>query len=817
MTKNEFRQFIIDNAPIILDGATGTNLMEAGMPVGACPEAWILENKEALIKLQKSYVEAGSHIVYAPTFTGNRIKLEEYELADRLEEINKTLVEISKEAVGGKALVAGDMTMTGQQLFPLGDLLFEELVEVYKEQAKVLYEAGVDLFVVETMMSLQECRAAVFAIREICELPIMVTLTYNEDGRTLFGTPPETAVVVLQSIGVDAIGINCSTGPMEMVEHVRTMAEYSTIPIIAKPNAGLPELDGKKTVYRMSPEKFAEAGKALVSAGAAIVGGCCGTTEKHIKALAEAVKNMQVIKPLEKHRRVLASERKNVEIDLDGNFLVVGERINPTGKKKLQAELREGRLDLVREMAMQQEENGAAILDVNMGMNGIDEKEMMKQVIYEVSATVDCPLCIDTSHADVMEEALRIYPGRALINSISLESEKIRHMLPLAKKYGAMFVLLPLSDEGLPKDAAEKQQNLESVYEHAMAAGMAHEDIVVDGLVATIGANPEAAKECYATIEYCKNKRNLPTICGLSNISFGLPERIYVNTAFLTMAIGKGLTMAIANPSQELLMNAAFASDMLLNHPESDIRYIERMNRLAEEKAQFETVVVKKSSGSSAPEAGKTDGGAADDPIFEAVLKGSKGTILDEVKKSLSAGTKPDDIINESLIPAINRVGEYFEQKKYFLPQLISSANAMKLAIDHLEPLLERKNDGETMPTIVFATVEGDIHDIGKNLVVLMLKNYGYNVLDLGKDVPAEEIVETAMRENAAIIGLSALMTTTMMRMQDVVDLCKEKGCKSKVIIGGACITDSFAGEIGADGYSKDAAECVRLVERLLA
>ena len=351
-----------------------------------------------------------------------------------------------------------------------------------------------------------------------------------------------------------------------------------------------------------------------------------------------------------------------------------------------------------------------------------------------------------------------------------------------------------------------------------MAMGMAHEDIVVDGLVATIGANPDAAKECYDTIAYCKDERLLPTICGLSNISFGLPERMYVNTAFLTMAIGKGLTMAIANPSQELLMNAAFASDMLLHRPDSDIRYIERMNRLAEQKAEYETVVVKKTPEQGQEKKESSTGDAIKDhPIFIAVLKGNKGTIIDEVKKALDAGMKPDAIINDYLIAAINEVGVLFDQKKYFLPQLIGSANTMKKAIDYLEPMLERREDAGQMPTLVIATVEGDIHDIGKNLVVLMLKNYGYNVIDMGKDVPCEDIVDTAIREDAAIIGLSALMTTTMMRMQDVVQLCKEKGCKSKVIIGGACITQSFADEIGADGYSKDAAECVKLVERLLA
>ena len=790
--------------------------MAAGMPIGVCPEAWVMEHQDVLYDLQSAYVKAGTNIVYAPTFTGNRIKLEEYGLEDRIEEINTELVRLSKRAVDGKALVAGDMTMTGKQLFPLGDLMFEELVDVYKEQASILDHAGADLFVVETMMSLQECRAAVIAIKEVSDLPIMVTLSYNEDGRTLFGTPPETAVVVLQSLGVDAIGINCSTGPMEMVELVEKMAQYSTVPILAKPNAGLPELEGDKTVYKMTPQEFADAAVALVNAGASIVGGCCGTTPEHIKALSDAVRELPIRKPLERHRRILASERKNVEIDLDGGFIVVGERINPTGKKKLQAELKEGKLDLVRQMAMEQEENGAKILDINMGMNGIDEKEMMKSVIYEVSSTVDCPLCIDSSHVDVIEEALKIYPGRALINSISLESEKIEKLLPVAAKYGAMFILLPLSDEGLPKDAAEKHRIINTVYDKAMALGMAHEDIVVDGLVATIGANPDAAKECYETISYCKNDKKLPTICGLSNISFGLPERMYVNTAFLTMAICNGLTMAIANPSQELLMNAAFSSDMLLNRPDSDIAYIERMNMLAEKKAQYETVVVKKQPDSAAGDSTGTNTNGGNDAIFQAVLKGSKGSILDEVKKVIDAGKKPDEIINESLIPAINEVGELFNKKKYFLPQLIGSANTMKHAIDYLEPLLEKNDTGENMPTLVIATVEGDIHDIGKNLVVLMLKNYGYNVIDMGKDVPCEDIVNKAIEENAAVIGLSALMTTTMLRMKDVIELCKEKGCSSKVIIGGACITQSYADEIGADGYSKDAAECVKLVEKLL-
>lgn len=802
MTKDTFLE-LVQNEIVILDGAAGSNMMAAGMPVGVCPEQWILEHRDVMLDLQRRYVRAGTKILLAPTFTANRIKLAEYGLAERQEEMNRDLVAISKEAAGGKAYVAGDLTMTGRQLYPMGDLPFEELVDIYKEQICVLKSAGVDLLIVETMMSLQEARAALLAAKETTELPVMVSMTYEADGRTLYGTDPKTAVVVLQSLGADAVGMNCSSGPEQMIEPVRQMAEVAYIPILAKPNAGIPELEDGKTVYKTTPEDFAKAGAALIDAGAAIVGGCCGTTPEHILRLAEAVCGKEPYHVVTERKRLLASERKTVEIELDGPFMAVGERINPTGKKKLQAELKEGSLNLVRSMAREQEQNGAAILDVNMGMNGIDEKQMMLETIYEVTGTVDCPLCIDSSYVEVVEAALRIYPGRALINSISYEKEKMKKLLPIAKKYGAMFILLPLSDEGLPKDDAEKRTIIDTILEKAMKLGFTKEDIVVDGLVATVGANPAAAKECFETIRSCKEELGLATICGLSNISFGLPGRAYVNTAFLTMAITHGLTMAIANPSQEMLMNAAFASDMLLQKKESDIRYIKHMNQSGS----------KKDMDADAKKEGKKE----IHPIFEAVLQGNKGSIIETVDHALAAGEKPADIIDRHLILAINEVGVLFDQQIYFLPQLIASAQTMEKAIAYLEPMLEHEEASREKAVIVFATVEGDIHDIGKNLVVLMLKNYGYRVLDLGKDVPAAVIVETAIKENAAVIGLSALMTTTMMRMQEVVEEAKAQNCNSKIIVGGACITESFAEEIGADGYSTDAADCVKLVERLLS
>ncbi len=816
MTREQFRN-LVNQKILVLDGATGTNLQKAGMPVGVCPEQWILEHKDVMLKLQMDYINAGSNIIYAPTFSANRIKLEEYGLDDKLEQMNTELVALSKEAVaktGYRAYVAGNLTMTGKQLYPIGNLKLEELIDVYKEQITILYNAGVDLLVVETMMSLAEARAAVLAAREVCTLPIIVSMTYNEDGRTLYGTPPESAVTVLQSLGADAVGVNCSTGPDKMIPIVEIMKKYANVPILAKPNAGMPELVDGETVYSMTPVEFAEYGRMLVDAGANLVGGCCGTTKEHIEALSRIVRRLDVPEIDTTKRRLLSSERKLLEIDIDGRFLVVGERINPTGKKKLQAELREDKLDLVVEMAGQQEEKGAAILDINVGMNGIDEDSMMQKVIYEVTNTVNLPLCIDSSYVEVIEHALRIYPGRALINSISMETEKMERLMPIAKKYGAMFILLPLSDEGLPKDIEEKKNIINIIYDKAMAMGFAHEDIIVDGLVATVGANKNAAIETLETIEYCKKEKKLPTICGLSNISFGLPERGFVNTAFLTMAISKGLTMAIANPSQDLLMNAAYASDLLINKGGADVVYINNVKPMAEIAAPVGSVATKSGGKENTAVDAATSGDKSQ--LFMDVLKGNKRSILDNVRASLSDGEAPQEIIEKHLIPAINEVGVLFDKKKYFLPQLIASAETMELAVSELEPLLPKAEEGSEKATIVIATVEGDIHDIGKNLVAMMLRNYGYRVIDMGKDVPKEEIVDMAIRENADVIALSALMTTTMMRMKDLVEYVKEKQVPVKVIIGGAVITQSFADEIGADGYSKDAAEACKVVESLL-
>lgn len=804
MSNTELRKQIQEDF-FILDGATGSNLQKAGMKSGECPEQWILNHPDIFIDLQKKYIEAGSDAVYAPTFTSTRVKLDEYGLGAKQREYVGKLVGLSKQAVeesrtDRKIYVLGDISMTGLQIQPLGTMPFEELVDIYKEQVTLSVEAGVDGFVIETMMSLQEARAAVLAVKESCDLPVFVTMTFQEDGRTLYGTSPETAMVVLQEMGVDAVGINCSTGPDKMVDAVKSMKRYAKVPVIVKPNAGLPALVDGETVYDMGPDEFARAMKKLAEAGATVLGGCCGTTPEHICCLKEALKE-QMFKPLVPAReRTLTTERNVTSISLDGTFTIVGERINPTGKKALQEQLRQGQLDLVVEMAEEQVEKGARILDVNMGMNGIDEKEMMLKAVQELTMTVDVPLSIDSSYVEVVEQALRIYPGRALINSISLETEKFEKLIPIARKYGAMFILLPLSNEGLPKDLDEKIRIIDTIVASAKDHGLSTQDIVVDGLVATIGANKRAALEVFETIHYCKEELGVATICGLSNISFGLPERVFVNTAFLTVAISQGLTMAIANPSQTLLTNAALATDLLLNKEEADLRYIEGVSK---------TEVVTASQGGSSTQ---IDG----HPLYVAVVKGKDAKITQLVEEELKQGVEPETLIDSHLIPAINYVGELFEQKKYFLPQLIASAETMKKAVEILEPLLEAKRRGEKLATIVMATVKGDIHDIGKNLVVLMLKNYGYDVIDLGKDVETDDILKTAIEKDAKVIGLSALMTTTMMEMKTVVDRAKEMGVKAKIVIGGAVVTQDFADEIGADGYSSDAREAVKVVSRLL-
>lgn len=803
MKKEQLKEMVSEKV-LILDGATGTLLQKRGMPAGVCPEHWAIENPGAIVDAQREYVDAGSDVIYTFTLGGTRIKLDEFGYGDRTVEINRRHAQLSREAAAGKAFVAGDIGPTGRFIEPLGDLTFEDCVNVYKEQVRGLLEGGVDLFIIETMLDIQEARAALLAVKESCDLPVCVTMTFDESQRTLTGTDPITALITLQSLGADAVGCNCSTGPEQMLDIIRLMKPYARVPLIAKPNAGIPRLINGKTVFDMEAEEFGKYAGSFVEAGVNLLGGCCGTSPEYIHRLHNGLRG---IKPLPvgcAHYSAVTSSRKAVFFGSDTPLIVVGERINPTGKKTLQAELKEGLTHEIRRLASEQAQKGADILDVNVGMPGIDEKAVMTDVVKLLGGICDAPLCLDSSSPEVLEAALRIYPGRALINSISQEKLKIERLLPVAAKYGAMFILLPLSDEGVPEKAVQRKEIVRNVFAEAEAYGFGKYDIVVDGLVMTVSSNQEAAVETLDLIEWCNRDFGCNTIVGLSNVSFGLPERSWINAAFLSMAIGRGLTMAIANPSSDLLMNIKLASDVLTGRDKNSKKYISQFSALQ-----------KPASGLTGP---IEDNRATGERIYDAVLKGDIDSIEALVEKAVNEGIAPRDIVDKFLIPAINQVGKLFDEKEYYLPQLIQSANTMKKGFDCVEPLLKQSmadSDAKQSAVVVIATVKGDIHDIGKNIVALMLRNYGFTVYDLGKDVSARRIVDEAKRTNASIVGLSALMTTTMVEMKGVIELARKEGLSCRFIIGGAVVNEEYAREIGADGYSSDAYEAVKLVKRL--
>ncbi len=803
MNKTAFREMVAQKI-IILDGAFGTELQKRGMPAGVCPEQWVLDHPESIVSIQKEYIAAGSNAVYTCTFSGNRLKLEEFGLADQVLEINRRLALLSREAVGQSGLVAGDLSITGQFIRPFGSIPFEKAVEVFKEQVKGLLEGGVDLFAIETMTDLQEARAAVIAVKESCALPICITMTFDEDGRTLTGTDPVTALITLQSLGADAVGCNCSTGPETMVKFIQQMKPYAKVPLIAKPNAGLPKLVDGKTVFSMNAAEYGDHVNPLLDAGVNLIGGCCGTSPEYIKEINDRVLKVQP-SPIGPNSSfsAITSTRKTVFLGFDQPLAIIGERINPTGKKRLQEELRQGKTAEIRRFALEQTEKGAAILDVNVGMPGIDEKIKMVEVVELLSSMVESPLCLDSANPEVLEAALRIYPGRALINSISGETEKMTKLLPVAAKYGAMFILLPLSDGSLPETANERIGIIENVYQEAKKNGIDKEDIIIDGLVLTVSSSQEAAKETLKLIDWTAHNFKANSNIGLSNVSYGLPERGWVNAAFLAMAVGRGLTVAIANPSSELLMNLKMASDVLTGNDEGSKNYIKYFS----EKVEPDKAVA----------AGATVNLSSVDQIYQGIIKGDKECIISLLEKAINEGREPGVLVDGYLIPAITKVGELYEEKKYFLPQLIQSAEAMKNAFGFLEPLLKDNDDKafKKKPKVILATVKGDIHDIGKNIVALMLRNYGFEVYDLGKDVPTGEIIATAKALGAHIIGLSALMTTTMVEMEKVISLAKEEGLESKFMVGGAVVTEQYAKEIKADGYAEDAHKAVKLAQQL--
>ncbi len=802
MTRTRFHA-LIEQRLIQLDGATGTELVKRGMPAGVCPEAWVLEHPEALAAVQQAYAASGSDLVYAPTFGGNPLKLAEFHLEQQTGEINRQLAEISRRAVPGK-LVFGDIAPTGQLVEPFGPLPFEKTVELYKEQVRGLIDGGVDGFAIETMMDLQEARAALIAVRELSDLPAIVTLTFEPGGRTLTGVHPVSALVTLQALGADAFGCNCSTGPAEMAEVIRELKPYAAIPLVAKPNAGMPHLVDGTTVFDLAPDAFAKASVALIDAGANLLGGCCGTSPAHLAALHNEISSRRPLPVRQEKRGVVTSPSSFRRLALEEPFAIIGERINPTGKKALQAELRAGKFELVREFAREQSAQGAALLDVNFGLSGIDETAMMRAGVAELVRIGSTPLCIDSTRPETVEAALRLYPGRALLNSISAEEERLNKVLPIAAKYGAMLILLPLTDDGIPESVAERIEVLDRILAEAARYGYTPADCAADALIMTISADRQAAAVSLDFIEHCSRQLKLNTVCGLSNVSFGLPARATVNLTFLGMAIGRGLNCAIANPSAPGIVDAVIASDALSGRDPQLDRY------LAHHAVAASSETPRQTTPAPAPAAQSPE-----ELLRDAVLRGKKEAVPAILDTLIAAGKAPGELVDGILIPAITEVGNRFERKEYFLPQLMQSAAAMQLAMEQLEPLLRSGGADAAGPVFLLATVKGDIHDIGKNIVALLLKNHHFQVIDLGKDVPAETIVNAAIEHDAAFIGLSALMTTTMPQMKVVVDLARSRGVTAPVIVGGAAVDEAFADSIGAI-YAADAMATVRRATELL-
>ena len=788
MTREEFEQ-LAGAGVILLDGATGSNLTKAGMPKGVSTELWVLEHPDILANLQKAYVEAGSQIVYAPTFGANRLKLADYGRENEVEELNARLVDISKKALAGTgALIAGDFSTPGKMLQPKGDLSYEELLESYTEQVTAVANAGVDLLVAETMLSVDETCVFMDAALSVCDLPIMCSLTLEADGSALFGGNAVEAVETLQEMGASAVGLNCSVGPDQLEAVVNSMKKVARVPVIVKPNAGLPKITPTgEAIYSMDAPTFARYMNILVDAGAGIVGGCCGTTPEHIAQMIAKCKTLQPGGTRDCRLTAVSSYGKAVH--LGEGPVIIGERINPTGKKRLKEALVNGDLDYVCRLGLEQIGVGAQILDVNVGTPGIDEAAMAAKAVPALQAITDTPLQIDTSNYEAMERALRLYNGKPMLNSVNGKEDSLQHVLPLAKKYGAVLVALCLDDSGIPATAAGRIAVAEKIIARAAEYGIESRNIVVDPLALTISTGAENAAIACEVIRTMK-ARGINTVMGVSNISFGLPGRDAVNSTFFSMAMAAGLSCGIINPQSKPMMDAYYGYRALAGYDEGCKEYVQHY--------------------ADAPKAAATT--VSEMGLYDAIVKGLQGPARQAAAKALES-EKPLDIINKYMIPALDFVGHGFEKKTLFLPQLLMSADAAKAAF---EVIREAVGVGETQgETVIIATVHGDIHDIGKNIVKVLLENYGYRVLDLGKDVPVEAVVEAAKKTDAKVVGLSALMTTTVGAMEETIAALHNE-CDCQVVVGGAVLTQEYADTIGAEHYAPNAVSAVNYVNEIL-
>ncbi len=798
---NDFSHALQQGRFLFLDGGMGTMLQAAGLPAGMSPEEFCLERPDILRDIHKAYAHAGADVLITCTFGGNALKLPKgMDIFDYNAKMAKTAREAAQSA-GRKVFVAGDLGPTGYFARPLGELEPRDLMAAYSEQVRGLLHGGVDVFFIETQFDLAEARAAVVAVRQQCNLPIMVSMTF-ENGVSLTGTTPEIFVETMQNLGVVALGTNCSAGPEQMVPVVEEMLSYAKVPVLVEPNAGLPELIDGETVFRLDPEHFAQKTAKFAAAGVQLLGGCCGTTPEHIAALKRVVGDMELRRPsvrVSAGSIALTTRSHIVRVGEEYPFTIIGERINPTGKKQLTAEFQAGEYSLALRFAQEQIAAGAPVLDVNVGAPMVDETQLLPELILRLTENYETPLSLDSSHMGAIAAALPYCPGSALVNSISGEEGRMETLGPLCRDYGAPFVLLPLKGRNLPVRAAERIAILENLLEQADALGIPRRLIMVDVLALAVSSKGEAGRQCLETIRWCV-REGLPTTIGLSNVSFGLPARELLNATYMALCVGAGLSSCIGNPANVRLGEVRDASNVLLNKDSNAAHFIHAYAGWT----AGEGSVVQGQQQISMPAT-----------LYDCVVQGDKENVLSFVQAELDGGMEAMALVQDILIPAITEVGTKYEKREYFLPQLIRSAETMQKAFAHVKPILEQLRGEEKRPVIVLATVEGDIHDIGKNIVALLLGNHGFDVFDAGKDVKAEEIVRFAEEKNADIIGLSALMTTTMVRMEDTVKLVQERNLPFKIMVGGAVVTQAFADSIGAH-YSTDAVGAVRLAKSLI-
>ncbi len=785
---------------LIYDGAMGTMLQAAGMKPGECPELWNLNHPDAVRKVHEAYLEAGSDLILTNTFGGSMLKLAEYGLQHQTAAINAAAANLARQAANlTNALAVGTVGPCGQFIQPFGPYTFEQVVESFVWQIQGLVDGGVDIINIETMADLAEMRAALIAAKEVTSLPVIAQMTFADRQRTVLGTDPLTAVSVMEALGADVVGANCSGGPEELLPVMEIMARKASRPLVVKPNAGLPKLVNGKTVFPASPEDMAQAALHFAQLGVRIIGGCCGNTPSHISAIRDALKGVSPVIPTMASVSRLSSRTSTLEVEFSGAPVIIGERINPTGKKKLAEELRAGHMTRVRQMAREQEAQGADLLDVNVGAAGVDEKTVLAKAVQAISGVVNCPLVLDTADPKVLEDILRVYPGKALVNSVTGEKESMQFLFPLIKRYGAAVIALAMDEGGIPEDAETKVRIAEKILAEADRYGIARDDIFIDCLVMTAAAKPEASRETLKAVQMVRERLQVRTVLGVSNISHGLPERDSLNSVFLAAALSHGLDMVIMDPGNTRMQETMAAWNVLAGNDRGAVKYIEKW------------------AGKTAKTAVRGDQSEIDSELQlrQAILDGDRAGAADQAQSMIDKGENPLETVNQILIPALESVGELYEQGQYFLPQLLLAAEAAEGAFQVLKGHMA---SGETVHagTVVLATVKGDIHDIGKNIVSILLENHGYRIVDLGKDVPKEIIAQSAVEEKADIIGLSALMTTTMLEMEKTIQYLKSQHVPSTIMVGGAVLTADFADAAGADAYGLDAQDAVRKASLLM-